>query len=56
MRAGNSAMMARRCSSLKDSQAPISALVRPQPLQSPERSSITQIWMHGEDTREIILR
>ena len=46
-RAGNSAMMARRCSSLIDSQPPISFTVRPQPVQSPLLRSTTQMRTQG---------
>ena len=47
MRAGSAAMMARRCSGLIPAQPAISAMVRPQPTQSPVSLSSRQILTHG---------
>lgn len=44
-------MIMRRCSSLNDIHAPISAFVRPHPRQRPEAGSIVQTCVQGEDGR-----
>lgn len=50
MRAGSSAMIARRSASLIAPQPAISASVRPQPMQSPVMPLTAQVLMHGLET------